>query len=241
MNLKFGLIAASLGAALAASPALAQRVVVNGNPVMFSGQGPIEHNGRVLVPLRGVLEQLGANVRYDSAAREVHAVKNERHIDLPIGSRMATVDGRSVTLDAPARIVNGSTMVPLRFVAESLGAQVNYNSATDTVAIDSGRGGSSNMAGRPMGDRNMRPGMGDMMRGTVVAVHPRQKRIVINERGVQRSIDLMPDYRAQRRTASGDVTIDLSTLQPGDRVELAMRGDQARMVTLMPARDQRMR
>ena len=113
-------------------------VDVNGSPVNFPGQGPIESGGRVLVPLRGVLEKMGADVSYDSARREVHAVRRQSEITLPIGSTRATVDGRSVLLDAPARVVNGSTMVPLRFVAEALGAQVNYAPATSTVAIDTG-------------------------------------------------------------------------------------------------------
>lgn len=235
MKLKLGIAVASLGAALLATPALAQKVVVNGNPVMFSGQGPIESQGRVLVPLRGVLEQLGAYVNYDSARREVKATRNQSQIELPIGSRTATVNGRRVTLDVPARIVNGSTMVPLRFVAESLGAQVNYDNATNTVAINSGSSGPANMPGR-----RMPPGQGKMVRGTIVAVHPRQKRLVVNERGVQRSVDLAPNYRAVRRTDSGNVTIDLNTLKPGDWVELGMQGDQARMVTLVPARQPRM-
>lgn len=116
-------------------------VNVNGSPVAFPGQGPIKNGGRVLVPLRGVLEKLGAYVAYDSARREVRAVRNETHIVLPIGSRTARVDGSPVALDAPARIVNGSTMVPLRFVAEALGANVNYEPALRTVAIktDTGR------------------------------------------------------------------------------------------------------
>ena len=99
------------------------------------GQGPVESGGRVLVPLRGVLEKMGAYVSYDSARQEVHAVRNEQQIVLPIGRSTARVDDRPVPLDAPARILNGSTMVPLRFVAESLGARVNYEPSTSTVAI----------------------------------------------------------------------------------------------------------
>lgn len=110
-------------------------VRVNGSPVNFPGQGPIETGGRVLVPLRGVLEKMGAYVSYNSARRQVRAVRNQTQIVLPIGSRTARVNGSPVTLDAPARIVNGSTMVPLRFVAEALGANVNYEAARRTVVI----------------------------------------------------------------------------------------------------------
>lgn len=115
-------------------------VNVNGSRVAFAGQGPIQNGGRVLVPLRGVLEKLGAYVAYDSARREVRAVRNETRIVLPIGSRTARVDGSPVALDAPARIVNGSTMVPLRFVAEALGANVNYEAARRMVVIKTNNG-----------------------------------------------------------------------------------------------------
>ncbi len=110
-------------------------VNVNGDQIAFLGQGPVENDGRVLVPLRGVLEKLGAYVSYDSARREVHAVRSETEIVLPIGGSTAQVNGSPVALDAPARLLNGSTMVPLRFVAEALGANVNYEPSTRTVAI----------------------------------------------------------------------------------------------------------
>jgi len=110
-------------------------VRVNREPVNFTGQPPIEQNGRLLVPLRGVLEKMGAYVQYDNSSQTVTAFQGESKISLPIGQRTATVNGRDVTLDVPAQVVNGSTMVPLRFVAESLGAQVNYNVAANTVSI----------------------------------------------------------------------------------------------------------
>ncbi len=121
-------------------------VRVNREPVTFTGQPPIEQNGRLLVPLRGVLEKMGAYVQYDSNSQTVTAFQGESKISLPIGQRTATVNGRDVTLDVPAQVVNGSTMVPLRFVAESLGAQVNYNVAANTVSIFAPNTGSLSVA-----------------------------------------------------------------------------------------------
>jgi hypothetical protein len=240
--------AIALAAVMTTVPAMAQNaalaVTVNGQPVAFPGQGPVENGGRVLVPLRGVLEKLGAYVTYDSSLQQVKAVRDEMHITLPIGSRTAQVGDRSVTLDTPARILNGSTMVPLRFVAESLGAHVDYEPATSTVAIHT-RAGDRDDRMRPprAGDGNdqMRPPMpmsADprlLVRGTVVAVHPHEKSLVIQQGdGTSRDINLTPDYRARRRTPDGDVTIDLDRIQPGDRVALEMRGGIARTVTVLP-------
>src|SRR5437870_1465524 len=61
-------------------------VRVNGEPVHFVGTGPQEYRGRVLVPLRGVLEKLGAYVGWDAATRTVIATRGDMSIRLPIGS-----------------------------------------------------------------------------------------------------------------------------------------------------------
>jgi hypothetical protein len=234
--------AVALAAVLTTAPAMAQSdalaVTVNGQPIMFPGQGPVENGGRVLVPLRGVLEKLGAYVSYDSGRQEVRAVRNESHITLPIGSDTARVNGRTVTLDVPARILNGSTMVPLRFVAESLGARVDYQPQTSTVAIRTGPGRDGGDGGQmrpppPMPDDPHRA-----LRGTILSVDPRARHLVIQERdGDRRDVDLTPDYHVQRRTPGGDVTIDLDRIQPGDRVALEMRDGAARTVTLLPSHE----
>lgn len=120
------------------SPAQAQSqlaVTVNGDPVAFSGQPPVQQDGRVLVPLRGVLEKIGATVRYSGPTKTIQATKGETKIELTLGERAATVGGRSVTLDVPAQARNGVTLVPLRFVAESLGADVRFDGTAQVVAI----------------------------------------------------------------------------------------------------------
>jgi hypothetical protein len=111
-------------------------VRVNGDPVSFSGTQPRAMNGRVMVPLRGVLEKMGATVDWMPATQTVVAAKGDMELNLPIGSRRATINGRDVALDVPAMTIAGSTMVPLRFVSEALGADVRWASATQTVLID---------------------------------------------------------------------------------------------------------
>jgi len=119
------------------SSAFAQiRVEVDGNLVHFNDTQPRMVDGRVLVPLRGVLEQMGANVFWDPSRRLVTARQGQKDISMYIGQRSAMVDGRTVTLDVPAMIIGGSTMVPLRFMSESLGADVMWLSSSQTVRID---------------------------------------------------------------------------------------------------------
>ena len=116
-------------------------VTVDGSPVMFQGQGPVSVSGRVLVPLRGVLEAMGAYVEYRSASRSIFARRGATEIFLTLGDRNAVVNGSNVVLDVPAASMGGSTMVPLRFMGESLGADVRWIDATRTVVINTSGGG----------------------------------------------------------------------------------------------------
>lgn len=111
----------------------APTVVFNSEPVLFS-ISPFIDNGRVLVPLRGTFEALGAVVRWDSRTGTVTAEKGTAEIKLIIGGQ-AYVNGREVKIDTPAGIIQGHTMVPLRFAAESLGCSVAWNATADTATI----------------------------------------------------------------------------------------------------------
>ena len=113
-------------------------VVVDGKEVSFVDQGPIMRGGRVLVPLRGVFERMGADVTWDRASNTVTAHRGERMIRLPLNGTTATVGGQTVTLDQPAVVLNGRALVPLRFLGESLGATVDWAETTMTVTIHSG-------------------------------------------------------------------------------------------------------
>lgn len=130
-------LAAATVAALAfpSAAGLAQSsvtVIVNGQTMQFD-QPPIVRSGRVFVPLRGVFEQLGASVVY--ANGQINATGNGRTVSLTIGSTQATVNGQQQILDVAPFIVGSRTLVPLRFIAQSLGAAVDWNDSTSTVTI----------------------------------------------------------------------------------------------------------
>ncbi|RYZ74664.1 MAG: copper amine oxidase N-terminal domain-containing protein [Proteobacteria bacterium] len=111
------------------------RVTVNGDPVTFNGVGPQSVGGRILVPLRGVMEKLGAYVGFDGPSKTVTANRGDVDLTLILGERTARLNGRAVTLDVPAQQVRGSTLVPLRFMGEALGAQVLWDAPSMTVQI----------------------------------------------------------------------------------------------------------
>lgn len=127
-------------AALPAPPALANgdiKVLVNDSLISFD-QPPAIENERVLVPLRAIFESLGAGVSYDEKSRTVFAEKGDIEISLAVGESRASVNGAAVELDAPARIVNGRTLVPVRFIAEGLNCFVGWQEKTRTVFVADG-------------------------------------------------------------------------------------------------------
>jgi hypothetical protein len=115
-------------------------ITVNGQNAQFS-PGPIERSGRVFVPLRAIFERLGASVVYTNG--NIDATGNDgRSVHLQIGSTAANIGGTQQMLDIAPFVVGASTYVPLRFVAQALGATVNYDAQNSLVAIgqpDSGQ------------------------------------------------------------------------------------------------------
>jgi hypothetical protein len=112
------------------------RATVDDATVQFPDVQPVMINGRVMVPVRGVFEHMSAVVVWDEASRTVTAQHGTDTIRLPIDSRNATINEREVALDSPATLYAGRTIVPLRFLSESLGASVEWVAATRTVQIN---------------------------------------------------------------------------------------------------------
>jgi len=110
------------------------RVTINGVPLVMD-VAPTIQNGRTLVPMRAIFETLGASVHWDDATSVIRAYRREDAIVLQLGNRTAWVNGPSRQLDVAPVAIAGRTMVPLRFVAEALGAQVEWIDATRTVTV----------------------------------------------------------------------------------------------------------
>lgn len=100
-------------------------------------QQPYIKNGTTMVPVRYVSEELLADVSWNAATREVTIVDSisDVNIVLAVGSNSAAVNGQSVTLDAAAELQSGSVFVPVRFIAEALGAEVIWDSEAKIIII----------------------------------------------------------------------------------------------------------
>ena len=103
-------------------------------------------DGRVMVPIRGVLENLGALVKWDDETQTVSARKSSKTVSLEIGSNDVTLDKgetnddgsaktETIQTDVAAQLVSDRTLVPLRVISEAMGYSVDWNDETYTVSI----------------------------------------------------------------------------------------------------------
>jgi len=111
-------------------------VIVNGNVVNFPDQQPyIDKNNRTMVPIRFVAEALGAQVHYSNGIVSIE--RGGVYIRMKIGENKATVNGVVKTFDTKSVLTKKyRTMVPLRFISETLGAKVSWDQETYTVSVE---------------------------------------------------------------------------------------------------------
>lgn len=105
--------------------------------LLQSDVSAVIEEGRILAPLRAVFEALGSTIEYEPQTQSIDAYKDTTHVFIAVGLSNAVINGSPVSLDVPAKIVNGRTMVPLRFVSEAMGAEVTWNGDTRSVTVNS--------------------------------------------------------------------------------------------------------
>ena len=119
-----------------APPQPASHISINiDNKPLQTDVPPIIREGRTLVPLRAIFEALGMEVEYIAQTRTIIGSKGESIVQLTVDSTQATVNGKAATLDVPAMVIDGRTLVPVRFIAESTGQGVAWDGATQRVSI----------------------------------------------------------------------------------------------------------
>jgi hypothetical protein len=109
-------------------------VYIDGNPVTYE-QSPVLEKGYVFVPMRAIFEQLGAEVEWIGEYDMLLAGKGDLELAYRIGERTAEINGETIPLNAAGKIVNGSTMMPIRFVAEALGASVKWDNEHEKTTL----------------------------------------------------------------------------------------------------------
>lgn len=113
------------------------KVIIDGKQMAFQGQGAVVMQGATLVPMREVFSKLGATLSWNQGTKTVTAIKGSTKIVLTIGSQSAKVNNNKVTLTKEAVVLNGATLVPLRFISEALGAKVSWDQKASVATITS--------------------------------------------------------------------------------------------------------
>ncbi|HHW40155.1 MAG TPA: TolC family protein [Syntrophomonadaceae bacterium] len=99
---------------------------------------PVGEDFRAFLPLRYAANALGVpdtGITWDAESRKVTLVKGDRRVEVTVGSRELLLNGSAVTMDVAPKISNGRVMLPVSFLAKALNADVQWDSATQTVTI----------------------------------------------------------------------------------------------------------
>lgn len=130
------LLSASLAFAAPSDPPGDVRVKLNDTFLVFDVD-PVILNDRTMVPMRGIFEALGAQVWWYPETREVVGYKNNHYIKLQINNETYYKNGKSALLDSPPIILSDRTLVPIRFIAESLDMEVAWDGEARIVTVTS--------------------------------------------------------------------------------------------------------
>jgi len=110
------------------------RAIIDGRQIMFDVP-PHLINGRLMVPMRTIFEEFGLTLQWDSATSTATGISSEVEISITIGSHQALVNGEEQNLDVPASIIKGKTMIPLRFLSQSMNYRVVWIGGSNLILL----------------------------------------------------------------------------------------------------------
>jgi hypothetical protein len=96
---------------------------------------PVLLNNRTLVPIRAIVETIDGSVDWDETEQKITLAANGRRVEMWLERNDILADGESYSIDVAPTIVNDRTMLPIRFVAENLGCQIEWIGSTQEVII----------------------------------------------------------------------------------------------------------
>ena len=186
----------------ASNSTAAIRVLVNGDPVTFDTGEPVQFEGRVLVPMREVFEALGATVTFNKETRSLEAVRGNIKVSLRPGEQTALLNGEVHPLDNVTQVVNGATVIPLRFISEAFGARVSWNADDYDVTVNTDALLAKKLPVAPEGY--------DVF-GSLTGIYPEARLLTVRMAGGENvQVPLVRNTNATRRTknADGKITVE---------------------------------
>lgn len=111
------------------------QIVIGNNVNLVLDAVPYMQDGNTMVPVRAISEGLKSQIKWDGKTQKVTVIDGSNKIILTIGSKVANVNGKNVTMPAKAEINEGTTFIPLRFIAENLKATVEWDADSQVVIL----------------------------------------------------------------------------------------------------------
>ncbi len=112
------------------------KVLVDGEELQNLDMPAVIIDDRTLVPLRAIFEKMGAKVTWDAELQMITAETEDKTIVMFINNKAGVVNGNAFNMDVAPKIINDRTMVPVRAIAEAVGASVLWDDASRTVRIE---------------------------------------------------------------------------------------------------------
>ncbi|MGN1319159.1 MAG: stalk domain-containing protein [Lachnospirales bacterium] len=110
-------------------------VKLNGEDVVFNNQEPTIVDGRTLIPLRSIFESIGYDIEWQADTKTAVLKSDTQTVTVTANADSFSVDGKEISLDTPAQIINGSMMLPLRAIGEASGLTVGWDNETKVVSL----------------------------------------------------------------------------------------------------------
>ena len=131
---QLSLVAQTLEAVEGVETLPVENIFVKGKDVKFDTP-PVIKQGRTLIPVRAIAESTGAIVEWDGETKTVTITKDNKVIVFKLLENKVFINGTEATIDVPANVMNNRTMVPIRFVAENFGLDVEWDGESQTIEI----------------------------------------------------------------------------------------------------------
>lgn len=96
---------------------------------------PVIVNGRTLLPIRAVVEEMGGVVEWDAIFKSIKVLCNDVEAEVFIGRKVIVINGVEEYLDVEPVIMEGRTMIPLRSIIETIGGDITWNGNLRTIDI----------------------------------------------------------------------------------------------------------
>ncbi len=202
------------------APARTITIVVNGEELARDPAPRIQAD-RVMVPVVRIYSALGIGISREG--NTIVASAPSKRIAITVGSSRATVDARTIVMDAPATEIDGATYVPLRFVADSLGAQASYDSKAARVEVI------SSIVGRTAGLEQRTSSGSTQFVGAASAIDldTVPETITVTHAGAARTIAITSGARVivQDVVTRTNTPATLHDVHVGDAVSVILRSD----------------